>query len=96
MASRNPTARKGAPKQPTERRERTGSIGPQGPPGPPGAPGPNHTGEIMMLKAQVDRLVREFQTQLTRIGQLQAQLDHVQSGQASKPHNRRSTDHTEH
>jgi hypothetical protein len=50
----------------------------------------------MMLRAQVDQLVREFQTQLTRIGQLQAQLDHVQGGQASQPHNRRRTDHIEH
>ena len=49
-----------------------------------------------MLKAQVEQLVKELQTQLTRIGQIQAQLDHFTTGNATEPRNRRSTDRTEH
>ena len=49
-----------------------------------------------MMRAQIDQLVKELQTQLTRIGQLQAQLDHVETGKASEPKNRRRTDRTEH
>jgi len=44
---------------------------------------------------QIDQLAKELQTQLTRIGRLQAQLDRVSRGQESKPRNRRSTDRTE-
>jgi hypothetical protein len=33
---------------------------------------------------------------LTRIGQIQAQLDHMAKGQTGAPHKRRSTDQTEH
>jgi hypothetical protein len=49
-----------------------------------------------MLKAQVEQLTKELQTQLTRIGQMQAQLDRVESGRAAEPQNRRRTDRTEH
>jgi hypothetical protein len=33
-----------------------------------------------LLTAQVAELVKELQIQLTRIGQIQAQLDHLTSG----------------
>lgn len=75
-----------------------GVLGPQGPPGAtgaqgtPGEPGHNHTGEIALMRAQIDQLVKELQTQLTRIAQLQAQLDHLTTGQMSAPKNRRTTD----
>ena len=61
-----------------------------------GADGRDHSSEIAMLKAQVEQLVKELQTQLTRIGQLQAQLDRVESGRRAEPQNRRSSDRTEH
>lgn len=92
-------------KRPVERRGRTGPRGPQGLPGAigergvqgeRGTPGVDHSGEIAALKAQVDQLVKELQTQLTRIGQIQAQLDHVTTGRESEPRNRRRTDRTEH
>jgi hypothetical protein len=37
---------------------------------------------IARLSAQVADIIRELQTQLTRIAQIQAQLDHLASGQA--------------
>ena len=49
-----------------------------------------------MMRAQIDQLVKELQTQLTRIGQLQAQLDRVESGRSPEPQNRRSTDRVQH
>ena len=85
-----------------ERAGRQGPVGPTGPAGPAGAqgekgePGRDHTSEIAVLRAQVELLVKELETQLTRIGQIQAQLDHISTGQSSEPRNRRSTDRTEH
>ena len=104
-AKRRDTKKKPTTKAVIKRRGSAGPMGPAGPPGPegppgapgaPGSPAHNHTSEITMLKAQVDQLVKELQTQLTRIAQIQAQLDHVSTGQASAPKNRRSTDTTEH
>ena len=83
-------------KQPTARRGARGKTGPVGPQGPAGAPGRNHTNEIATLSAQVEQLVKELQTQLTRIAQIQAQLDHIATGQSSSPRNRRRSDETEH
>lgn len=60
-----------------------GPIGPAGPAGPRGPAGPDHTKAIIALQHQVAQIVRELQTQLTRIAQIQAQLDHVASGQAA-------------
>jgi hypothetical protein len=63
----------------------TGPRGPRGKPGPPGPSGPpgaNHTKEIALLFAQMADVIRELQTQLTRIGQIQAQLDHLAMGEA--------------
>jgi hypothetical protein len=40
----------------------------------------------------MDQVIKELQTQLTRIAQMQAQLDHLATGQASEPRNRRATD----
>ena len=42
------------------------------------------------------QLVKELQVQLTRIAQIQAQLDHLSLSHDSTPRNRRSTDETEH
>ena len=72
-----------------KRRSRTTkNIGPRGPrgetgpTGPAGPAGPNHAKEIALLSAQVADVIRELQTQLTRIGQIQAQLDHLSMGMA--------------
>ena len=105
MPNPNRKARKAARKQTPKRRARTGPTGPQGPAGPTGATGAtgergaagtDHTSEITMMRAQIDQLVKELQTQLTRIGQLQAQLDRVESGRSPEPQNRRSTDRVQH
>jgi hypothetical protein len=66
----------------------TGPRGPRGKPGPPGPvgpPGPNHTNEIGLLSAQVAEVIRELQVQLTRIAQIQTQLDHVTRGKTPEP-----------
>ena len=91
------TRKKTATRAPTQRGNAgpIGPAGPAGPPGVPGAPGHDHTSEIAVLKAQVEQLVKELQTQLTRIGQIQAQLDHF-TGQPSKPKNRPTPDGPEH
>jgi hypothetical protein len=59
-----------------------------------GPAGPAANGdEIRRLAAQVAEAVKELQVQLTRIGQIQAQLDRVAVGQnPNVPHNRRATD----
>lgn len=71
-----------------KRKKPAGPRGPRGKPGatgPPGPAGPNQTKEIALLSAQVADLIRELQTQLTRIGQMQAQLDHLSMGEAALP-----------
>jgi hypothetical protein len=60
-------------------------TGPEGPAGPPGPAGPDHATDVALLSAQVAQLVKELQTQLTRIAQIQAQLDHVAKLQAPQP-----------
>ena len=73
----------------------TGPQGPRGEPGPPGPvgpPGPNHTNQIALLSAQVAEVIRELQVQLTRIAQIQAQLDQVARGETPQPIARRDSD----
>jgi len=55
----------------------TGVPGATGATGPPGPPGPDHAADIAALAAQVASVVSELQVQLTRIGQIQAQLDRL-------------------
>lgn len=57
-----------------------GKIGPAGPPGPAGR---NQSGDIARLAAQVEQVVKELQIQLTRIAQIQLQLDRLASGHAA-------------
>ena len=59
-----------------------GPAGPAGPAGPSGPAGLDHTKAILALQQQVGQIVRELETQLTRIAQIQAQLDQVANGQA--------------
>ena len=71
-----------------KRKKPAGPRGPRGrtgPPGLPGPPGPNHTSEIGVLSAQVAEVIRELQVQLTRIEQIQAQLDQVARGETPQP-----------
>ena len=94
-AKRRKIKKKTAQKTTTQSRGKTGPTGPAGPAGPPGVPGTpghDHASELALMRAQIDQLVRELQTQLTRIGQLQAQLDHFTTGQASQPKNRPTPD----
>src|SRR5262245_52887422 len=62
----------------TGRQGKQGQSGPQGKQGPPGPP----NGELKRLSSQVAEIVKELQTQLTRIAQIQAQLDRLATGQS--------------
>ena len=53
-------------------------------------PNGNHTRAIAGLSAQVEQIVKELQVQLTRIAQLQAQLDRVVREQDTEPPEERS------
>ena len=67
----------------------TGRRGPRGKPGPAGPPGPPANGELHALAAHVAEIVKELHTQLTRIAQIQAQLDRLATGQPPEPVDRR-------
>lgn len=71
-----------AAKHRSQTQKPTGTRGPRGKTGAAGPPGADHTNAIARLSAQVADIIRELQTQLTRIGQIQAQLDHLALGQA--------------
>ena len=73
-----------------------GPTGPAGPAGPSGPAGTDHTKAILALQQQVAQIVRELETQLTRIAQIQAQLDHVASGQAPDSPERKGPGEVEH
>ena len=60
-------------------------VGPRGPRGRRGPPGRPANGELRRLAAQVAEVVKELQLQLTRIGQMQAQLDRLATGQSPDP-----------
>ena len=70
-----------------------GRTGPQGPTGPAG---PAANGELTRLSSQVAVIVQELQTQLTRIAQIQVQLDRLATGESPERRDRRSTDRVEH
>src|SRR5262245_38094268 len=78
-------------------RGRTGHIGPRGPVGPAGPAGKDYESEIALLVSQVAELEKALQIQLTRIGQIQAQLDRLASGSLiHRRGRRRVTDRTKH
>jgi len=79
----------------TGRTGAAGPTGPQGPRGPRGPAGASHGSEIAALTEQVAVLVRDLQTQLIRIAQIQAQLDHLTKEEAGVARNRRITDRIE-
>lgn len=72
--------RRSQAQKPSGRRGPRGKTGAAGATGPAGPPGHNHTNEIALLSAQMDQVVRELRVQLTRIAQIQAQLDHLALG----------------
>ena len=74
--------RRSQTKKPTGIRGPRGKTGATGAGGPAGPPGADHTNAIARLSAQVADIIRELQTQLTRIAQIQAQLDHLSMGEA--------------
>jgi hypothetical protein len=70
--------------------------------GPAGPAGANHATDIAKLAAQVGEVFSELQTvfrqletQLTRIAQIQAQLDHLTGVQPLKPHERLTMDRSD-
>src|SRR5262245_21870472 len=67
------------PRGKTGKTGRTGKTGATGATGPIGPAGADHTQAISLLSEQVATLVRELQTQLVRIGQIQVQLDALAS-----------------
>ena len=71
-------------------------AGPRGPRGKPGAPGKPANGELQKLAAQVNEVVKELQVQLTRIAQIQVQLDRMAAGQPHEPRRDRETERTDH
>ena len=60
---------------------RRGAMGPTGPPGPRGPAGPEVSAEhvLAIVEDHFAELRKELALQLTRIGQMQAQLDHIQT-----------------
>jgi Collagen triple helix repeat (20 copies) len=70
---------------PVGHRGKIGLTGPVGPMGPAGAPGADHSKAITTLQGQLANVSQELQTQLTRIAQIQAQLDRVASGSTAGP-----------
>lgn len=58
------------------KRGKAGPRGPRGKTGPKGPPG-NHARDVARLSAQMEQVVRELQVQLTRIAQIQSQLDRI-------------------
>ena len=50
-----------------------------------GKPGVNHTDELTALSNQMDQIVRELQTQLKRMAQMQLQLDHLAGFAPNEP-----------
>jgi ribosomal protein L15 len=72
MAARRTPRRKAI----TARTSGRGPRGPRGKTGPKGPPG-NHAREVARLSAQMEQVVKELQTQLTRIAQIQSQLDRI-------------------
>jgi hypothetical protein len=83
--------------------KKTGPVGPRGPRGTTGRRGPkgpagsasNHA-VVVALSAQMEQVLKELQVQLTRIAQIQAQLDHLAVGHAPEPLERRATKRTSH
>jgi hypothetical protein len=66
----------------------TGPRGPRGKAGRAGPAGPAANGELRRLAAQVNEVVTELQVQLTRIAQIQAQLDRLASGHSPESKHR--------
>jgi hypothetical protein len=59
--------------------------------GSKGAKG-NHAKPIAALAAQMNQVIRELQVQLTRIAQLQAQLDHLSREESPQPAETKETE----
>jgi hypothetical protein len=77
--------RRALKQQPRGPRGPRGKTGPRGKAGPEGPPGHSHTREIARLSAAIHEIVKELHIQLTRIAQIQAQLDRLASGQPPEP-----------
>jgi hypothetical protein len=69
-----------------------GSIGPMGPAGPAGPAGVDHSKQISAIAEQLAELAQQLRTQLVRIAQIQAQLDHLTGVGPLQPHERLTVD----
>ena len=74
MVAKRRTQRRPPPRGPRGPRGKRGERGPQGRSG---------DGAVSRLAAQMEQVVKELQIQLTRIAQIQAQLDHLAMGSPS-------------
>ena len=70
---------------PVGHRGKIGAAGPVGPMGPAGPPGADHSKAIAALQGQLADVISDLKTQLTRIAQIQAQLDHLSMGRKALP-----------
>ena len=64
-----------------KKKAKRGPRGPRGKPGPRGPAGAV-TGHLARLAVQLEEVVKELQTQLTRIAQMQSQIDRLASGES--------------
>jgi hypothetical protein len=81
------------------RRGPRGKVGPPGKMGPRGLRGPASSAdhvEVIRLSAQMNDVMKELRVQLTRIAQIQAQLDHFAAGQPPAHLERRAIKRTNH
>jgi len=76
-----------------QRPEARGPRGPRGRTGPAGPAG-SANGELKRLAAQLESVVKELQTQLMRIAQMQTQIDRLAAGLPAAPSERRRTPRT--
>jgi hypothetical protein len=86
------TAKKSTGRGPRGPRGRRGLRGKEGKPGRASGSGTGsaHARLLMQLSQQMERVVRELQTQLTRIAQLQSQIDRLATGAPPGPERRRA------
>ena len=90
MPARHRTAKR---KTRTSSRGPRGKTGRRGPRGPTGRAGNDN---IAKLAAQMEQVLTELQYQLTRIAQIQAQLDRFAAGHEPESSERRRTRRTSH
>jgi hypothetical protein len=72
---------------------RKAAAGPRGPRGKTGPAGGDHASDIARLSSQVNQILKEQQIQLTRIAQMQVQLDRLATDQAPESAEKKTAGH---